>query len=86
MKKLFIIETTHKRFTFYTIIEADDVQEAIDIKVAAKSTGTGTVTGATSATKVGYPFFGETMYDVELAPPPPPVLVPNKYVLTKRHQ
>ena len=79
---LFIIETTTLKFVFYTILEADDIQEAIEIKAAATSTKGGRVTGALRATSIGYPFFGEAMMDVTLAPPPPPL--PAKYVLTRR--
>ena len=92
MKKQFIIETQSNRFTFYTIIEADDIQEAIDIKATSGSVKGGHVTGATRAVNPNHPHWGEVMKDVKptpppkpVPPPPKPVPPPPKYILTERH-
>ena len=82
--KQFIIETQTNRYTFYTIIEADDIQEAIYIKATSGSVKGGHVTGATRAITHGH-HWGEVMRDVKPTPPPKPVPPPDKYILTDRH-
>ena len=64
----FIIETTNQDRIFYSLIEAENVQKAIDIKVHSTSIGTGTVTGATAVVRTTRPHWGSAMRDVTLPP------------------
>ena len=78
----YIIETTTEMFVFYALIEAENVQEAIEIKTNSVAIGSGTVTGATRHLSKNQEYhWGEPMRNVELTPPQP---VKPKYTLTNR--
>ena len=77
----FIIETSLGGLVLYSLIEAENVEEAIDIKTDSASIGSATVTGATGSVKTTSPYWGSSMQDVTLDTPSPP---PNKYSLRLR--
>ena len=83
--KRFIIETTSKRGdVFLTIITASTLTHAIEIKNESQAIGTNIVTGATYGVldSQDYGHWGESMHDVKIAPPPPPV--DPVYILVER--
>ncbi len=80
----FIIESTGQTgIVFLTVIEAEGVSEAIDIKIRDRSVGEGTVTGATTGLKrsPGQVLWGEVMRDIKEILPIP--LIPQ-YQLVNR--
>ena len=60
--KTFIVESTDGQHTFYSIVEANDVEEAVAKKVDSIEIGRGKVTGVTHSIHIGQ--WGEFMQDV----------------------
>ena len=80
--KQYIIETTSRGgFIFLTAIQAESVDEAINIKNNDHSIGRGTVTGATQGVRIDLePLWGEALRDVVLDPPEPTIFPHYKLV------
>jgi len=63
--KQFIVETQSGTSTFYSLVEAEDEEKAIQIKEFDVSIGCGRVTGVSHSIGAGgNPLFGETIQDV----------------------